>query len=151
MKKFFTVLGIIFLCLLVTGAIGFSMVAYQGAKLDKSSQSYVDQIVPIIIASWSPQELLDRASPELLEVAPRDKVDTMFREFTEKLGALKEYRGSKGDSLINFTASGKVVTAAYMARASFGKGDAEIKISIIQHDKKWQLLEFRVNSDMLIN
>lgn len=150
MKKFLMVLGVIFLCVVLIAVIGFAIAAYNGTKLDKSSKAYVDEAVPAIAASWNAEELIMRASPELLKVMSVDKLDTMFKLFAEKLGALKEYQGSEGDSLVNFSSSGKVITANYIAKAAFEKADAQIRIGIVKHDEKWQLLEFRVNSDALM-
>lgn len=150
MKRLLLVLGVIFLCIIVIGVIGFSIAAYHGTKLDKSSKAYVDEVAPIIISSWNVQELINRASPEFLNVVPRDKLDAMFKMLSDKLGALKSYKGSKGGSFMNLSQSGKVITASYVVKATFEKADAEIKISIIQHNEKWQLLEFRVNSKALM-
>jgi hypothetical protein len=150
MKKLFMTLGVIFLCIIVIGIIGFSIAAYHGTKLDKSSKAYVDKIAPLIISSWNSKELVNRASPELLKAVPQDKWNAMFKMFSKKLEALKEYKGSKGDSFMNFSPVGKVITAIYIAQATFEKGNAEIKISIIQHNEKWQLLGFYVNSPALM-
>lgn len=150
MKKLFIILGVIFLCIIVIGVIVFSIAAYHGTKLDKSSKAYLDEVIPVIVSSWNSQELIYHASPELLKIMPRDKVDGMFKMFSEKLGGLKKYKGSKGDSFVNFSSSGKVITASYVVQAAFEKADAEIKISIIQHNNKWQILEFFVNSEALM-
>lgn len=150
MKKFFIVLGVIFTCLIVLGSVLFAIAAYRGSKLDAESKAYVDRAVPQIVASWDPKELLNRASPELLKVAPAEKVEVMFKMFSEKLGKYKEYKGSKGDSLVNITPQGKVVTAAYMTQATFEEGDATIRIRAIKHGARWQILEFYVDSKVFM-
>lgn len=150
MKKFFVILGFVFLCIIVAGIIGFCIAAYHGTKLDKSSKAYVDEVTPLIISTWNSDELFNRASPELLKVAPREKLDAFFKVFAEKLGPLKEYKDSKGSSFMRITPSGKVVTASYLVEATFTQGDAQIRVSIIQHDEKWQFLEFFVDSDALM-
>ena len=150
MKKLLIVLGIIFVCIIVIGVIGSSIAAYHGTKLDKNSKAYVDEVIPVIVSSWNSQELIYRASPELLKIMPQDKVDGMFKMLSGKLGGLKKYKGSKGSSFVNFSSSGKVITASYVVQAAFEKADAEIKISIIQHNNKWQILEFFVNSATLM-
>jgi hypothetical protein len=146
MKKFFVVLGVIFTCLIILGVIFISIAARTGSKLDAESKAYVDRIVPLIVASWDPKELLNNASPELLKVAPSDKLDSMFKMFAEKLGGYKEYKGSKGDSLVNITPQGKTITAAYITQVAFDKADATVKIRVIKHGEKWQVLEFYVDS-----
>lgn len=150
MKKFFVVLGVIFACLIVLGIIFISIAAYTGSKLDAESKAYVDRMVPQIVASWDSKELLNNASPELLKVAPADKIESMFKMLSGKLGGYKEYKGSKGDSLVNITPQGKVITAAYITQVSFDKADATVRIRVIKHGENWQVLEFYVNSEALM-
>lgn len=150
MKKLLMVLGIIFICIIAIAVIGISIAAYQGTQLDKSSKAYVDEVTPVIISSWDPQEILSRSSPELQEVVSQDKLEAMFKMFSEKLGALKEFKGSEGDSLVRFSSKGKAVTASYIVQAAFEKADAKIKIGLVQHEGNWQFLEFRVNSEALM-
>lgn len=64
MKKFFIVLGSIFLALIVLGAIGIAFVAVRGNALDNESKAYADTAIPKIVSTWSEKALLDRASPE---------------------------------------------------------------------------------------
>ena len=68
MRKALAVVGGIALIamLLIGGFIGYS--AYEGHGLDASSKEYVDKNIPLIISSWSKDELLKRASPQLLQV-----------------------------------------------------------------------------------
>ena len=40
---------------------------------------------------------------------------------------------------------GKVVSAAYKAKAEFEHGTADIDFKVIQHDGEWQVLTFYVN------
>ena len=150
MKKFFTVLGVIFVCLIVLGIILISIAAHSGSKLAAESKAYVDRIVPQILTSWDSKELLNNASPEFLKVAPADKIESMFKMFAEKLGGYKKYRGSKGDSLVNYTPQGKIITAAYITQVAFDKADATVRIRVIKHSENWQVLEFYVNSQALM-
>lgn len=46
MKKFFIVLGSIFLAIIVLGAIGIAFIAVRGNALDKESKAYVDSAIP---------------------------------------------------------------------------------------------------------
>src|SRR4029077_2893218 len=99
MKKFFIVLGAIFLALIVLGGIGIAFVAIRGTALDKESKAYVDAAVPVIVSSWSVQALLDRASPELTQATQPGDVERLFSEM-HSLGKLRNYEGSQGQSLI---------------------------------------------------
>lgn len=150
MKKILMVFGVIFGCLLLVGTIGFFVLNYFGSGLDKESKAYVDEVIPIIVTSWNSKELLDHASPEFLQVAPAGKVESLFRVFSERLGPLKEYKGSNGQANISLTQQGKVTTAAYVAQAVFEKAPATINIQTILHNDTWQIVQFYVNSDVLV-
>ncbi|MBT8763565.1 hypothetical protein KFV02_06420 [Desulfohalobiaceae bacterium Ax17] len=151
MKKILTVLGGIFVVLVIVSIIGFLILNYFGNNLDTESMAYVDENIPKIISAWDSNELINQASPELLQVMSKEKIEYFFKFFSDRLGSLKEYKGSKGKANIFITTGeGKVITAAYLAEALFEKAPSTIQIRIIKHDDKWQILEFRVNSDALI-
>jgi len=64
--------------------------------------------------------LLKRASPQLLNIINEkpDQTDHLFLGFA-KLGAMRSYDGSKGDSNVSYTnKDGKVITASYVADAT---------------------------------
>jgi hypothetical protein len=93
---------------------------------------------------------LKRASPQLLNVINQkpDQVDHLFQGFA-KLGAMRSYDGSKGDSNVSYTnKEGKVTTASYVADATFEKGNAHISVRLIQTSGSWQFLLFNVNSPL---
>lgn len=98
MKKFFTVLGGFFAVLIVVAVVGFFILNHFGTALDEETKSFVDSNLPQIIMDWNPEELTNRASPELMKVAPKEKIEGLFKVFSERLGPLKEYKGSNGQS-----------------------------------------------------
>lgn len=118
--------------------------------MDTSSKEYVDKNIPIIVSSWSKDELLKRASPQLMKIVDDkpDQIDHLFQGFA-KLGVMRSYDGSKGDSNVSYTnRDGKVITAAYFARATFENGSAQISVRLIQTSGSWQFLLFNVNSPL---
>jgi hypothetical protein len=48
------------------------------------------------------------------------------------------------------TQNGKQITAKYRAKALFENGEAEILIQLIEHDGKWQIINFHVNSPIFL-
>ena len=89
MKKFFIVLGSIFLVLIVLVAIGIAFIAIKGTALDKESKGYADLAIPAIVTTWSEKELLDRASPEFKKAVTIDQLDGLFHAFAT-LGRLQK-------------------------------------------------------------
>ena len=144
MKKILMGLGIAFLCIIALLVVLFVFVVSTGTDLDKSSKAYVDQAVPLIVSSWNPQKLISRVHPEFLNQIPKDDITALFNMCSEKLGKLKEYKGSEGQANIDFSPRGKTLTAKYRAQASFEKGDAQITINIMQNNGKWQIVGFFV-------
>src|SRR4051812_643907 len=126
MKKFFIVLGLIFLTIIVLAAIGIAFVAVRGNALDKESKAYADSAIPAIVATWSEKELLNRASPELKQAATADQLDRLFR-WISGLGQLQKCEAAQGQALMSATTqSGKMISAQYTAKATFQEGEATI-------------------------
>jgi hypothetical protein len=140
------IIGAILLGLLVIagGFIGYFV--YVGNGLDKSSKAYVDEAIPAIVTNWSPDELVKRESKAFQKATNDEQLVKLFSAF-RRLGALKEYKGCKGDANMNYTTeSGSVVTATYLGHATFDNGDAEIKVVLVQQDGQWKIQGFRIDS-----
>ena len=151
MKKTIVVLGWTFLALLILVGGFAGYMAYVGPKLDASSKAYVDGQIPAIVSTWSEDELLKRAAPELRRViTSKTQLDRVF-ESLSRLGKLEHYDGAKGEASILFNMKqGKVVTASYVASAKFENGPARISVRLIRHGDQWELLYFNVNSPALM-
>lgn len=150
MKKIFIILGVVFLALILAGGIGLFILNIKGNALDKESKEYTDSAVMAIVKDWNPEELTKRMSPELEKTIKPEDLEKLFGLF-KKLGALKEYKGAKGDANISVTSEhGKIITAHYVANAEFEAGPAEIKINVIKHNDQWQILGFNVNSKVFL-
>ncbi len=150
MKKALAILGGVFLTVLVIGAVAFTIFVVVGKDLDSQSKAYADAVIPAVIANWDIKELDKRASPELLAAVKRSELEGLFVVF-QKLGKLKEYKGSKGQANISLTTqSGKVITANYVGNAEFENGPASVQLVLIRHADQWQILGFRVNSKVLL-
>jgi hypothetical protein len=129
MKKFFIVLGSIFLAIIELGAIGIAFVAVRGNALDKESKAYADSAIPAIVTTWSEKELLDRASPEFKQAVT--------------IGQLQKSEPAQGHAVMSATTqTGKMISAQYSAKATFQKGEAMIKLGLIKHGDQWQILNF---------
>jgi hypothetical protein len=150
MKKILIVSGIVFWVLIFIVAAFFIW----GMYLDTTSKAFVDQNVPVIISTWSEQELLKKASPELKAVVSNEQSDKTWTGFT-KLGALKKYKGSKGSSYQNAAfltgkngKRGYEITAKYVAEADFQNGRAKISIDLIRQSGEWKFYSFYVDSPL---
>jgi hypothetical protein len=150
MKKFFIVLGSIFLVVIVLGGIGIAFVAIRGNALDKESRVYADAAIPATVTTWSEKELLDRASPEFKQAITIDQLDRLFR-WASSLGRLQKCEPAQGQAGISVTSqTGKVISAQYTAKAQFEKGEAIITLGLIKHGQQWQIARFDVQSPALL-
>ena len=150
MKKFFIILGSIFLAIIVLGAIGIAFIAVRGNALDKESKAYANAAIPAIVTTWSEKELLDRASPEFKQAVTTDQLDRLFR-WVSGLGQLQKCEPAQGQALMSATTqTGKMISAQYTAKATFQKGEATIKLGLIKHGNEWELLNFHVDSPALV-
>jgi hypothetical protein len=152
MNKLVTVLGggIVVLAIAVAVYAGYAI--HQAAGLDDSSKQYVEDNVPAVVSTWSKEELLKRGSPELLKVAADHPavVDGLFRKLAG-LGAMKRFGEVKGGASVAYTTDrGKVITANYVAQATFANGDAKISVRLIQSAGQWRILLFKVDSPFLL-
>ncbi len=145
MKKVLMILGGTFISLIVVGAIVYSEFYYYASRLDKKARAYLDEVVPIIVTSWDSRELINRASPEFLQVYPAEKVDLLFDMLSKQVGSLEEYKGSTGQVKFTITSNGGLVIADYIANAVFEKAPAKIKIQMIRRNDEWQIAGFLVN------
>jgi hypothetical protein len=156
MKKVIMALGYIFLVLLVVVIASIALVAIYGRNLDKESQAFVDGAIPAIVSTWDVREVEKRASPEFSDAVDYDDLDELFG-LMQRLGDLKEYKGSAGNA--NLTISfrhGYDITADYDADAEFESGSVEIQMSLILHGGQWQILdltiipeEYRIRNDII--
>lgn len=123
----------------------------KGRALDAESKQYVDAAVPAIVADWDIAQLQKRLSPEFKSVTKDGDLEKLFAIF-QKLGKLKSYEGCRGQSNISVTTQrGKVISAGYVASATFENGPARIQINLIKHDNQWQVLGFRVDSKLFLD
>ena len=153
LKRFLSIIGGLFLVLVLLVAGFFGYAAYQGRGLDASSKAYVEENIPAIISTWSQDELLKRSSPQLLKVINEkpEQLDQLFQKLS-KLGPMLSFGEVKGDSNVSYTTqNGKVTTAAYVATAKFKNAEGRITARLIQSSAgQWQILLFHVDSPLFL-
>jgi hypothetical protein len=146
-KKVIMTLGYIFLAIIVVVIAIVGSIAIIGTQLDKESKAYVDVAIPAIVSTWDVGEIEKRASPEYNNEVDYDELEQDF-ESLQQLGELVEYKGSIGDANISFFHKFRYeITADYTASAEFEEGTTTIRMSLIKHGDRWQILEFTINPD----
>jgi hypothetical protein len=134
--------GIAILLALALGGIGVSTFAHKGNALDAESRAYVDQAVAAIAKNWDKNELIERATPELLGVVKPEQLTQLFVTFS-RLGKMVEYEGATGEAtMLLVLNSGTAISASYIARASFDNGSATFRIGLRKLDGRWLINSF---------
>jgi tetratricopeptide (TPR) repeat protein len=122
---------------------------FGASTLIKEAQSYIDEVVPKIIANWDVKELLRYSSDVLQNEVSIAQIEEQFRTLM-KLGALKQYTGSQGHVLISSpsTDGQTTITGDYTAEAEFEAGHVIIAIKIAKERKRWSIRGFFVEPDL---
>jgi hypothetical protein len=148
MRRFLCILGALILVIIVAAGIGVGVLIYKGNALDAESKAFVDSSVSAIAASWSKEQLLDRATPELRTSVKPEELKTLF-DAVLQLGPLVEYQGATGEANMSYMAgSGSSVSASYVARAKFKNGAATIRITLLKRDGRWMISGFHVDTSL---
>jgi hypothetical protein len=152
MRKFLYGVGAVIALLVVGGGVGLFVLARNGAALDAESKAYVDDSVVTITAHWSADELLRRSTPNFRQITSLDDLQGLFDAARTALGPLVDYGGSKGDSMVSaIVGSGTTISAKYVARAKFQKGDADLQLTLLKIDGGWKIEGFHINSNALMS
>jgi hypothetical protein len=150
MRKFFMGLGVLTTMLVVAGGIGFYFLASKGQALDRMSKAYVDDTVVAIAANWDANELLKRAGPRLRATARPDEIRGLFDVARGALGPMLDYGGSRGEAILSVANSQPMVSAKYVAKGHFQKGDAELQIVLSKQGDTWLIEGFHISSSALM-
>ena len=151
MKKLFTILGIIFAAFIAIIVLAAAIFIPRALKLDHEATAYIQDAVPKIVTNWNSQELVDRATPELIAAAKKnDDLDRLFVMFRQ-LGSFKQLDKPEGMVVSSaYTGEGTVTLGNYIAQADFEKGKATIKIQLRRVNDTWKINGFRINSDVFL-
>lgn len=145
MRKFLYVFGAVSLAVVVLLAACIGWLAYRAGGLDEESKAFVDAAVPAIAASWNKRELMNRATPELLQAAKPEQFDALFSALAQ-FGPLVQYEGAKGNAVVGYMAgSGSSTSANYVASARCKNGTAQFKLTLHKQDGRWLIHNFHVD------
>lgn len=115
-----------------------------GRTLDEESRAFVNETMRAIFVDWKEEELIIRASPELLQSGTRRELSNMFQTLS-RLGAVQEQGVATGEAAIGvFWGAANVVTAAYSVRTKFAHGTAIFRIALVKREGRWLIHNFQV-------
>jgi hypothetical protein len=146
MKKLLVVLGAIFATIIVIVAIlGIIMIPHW-LRLNKDAKVYLTDNLPIIVDHWNPQNLFDRATPQLMANAKPEEVNKLYVT-CRQLGSLKHLDtpelGNIGSQA--FTKDGTYTYGNYTIYADFQNGSASVSIQLLRVGTGWKINQFHIN------
>jgi len=154
---FWTLVAVAVILIGVATAVGVTFAIHLGPE----SKAFVDETVPKIVKSWDVQDLVDLASPDLLEAISRHEIDKVFEASAKRLGRLKTYTGSWQETadIKLFDPRQSHATFLYMTEAVFERGGATIGIQVkkrygiralLGRDTDWRVTGFTVRPRTVI-
>ncbi len=144
-----TIVGAVIVVLVIGAMATMFMLNRMAPKVQEDAQAWVDTNVPEIVKTWNSEELIKRASTGLLKAAPPEQFSALFKTMAEKLGPMKEYKGSRGETTLTTSLTGIKRTGRFEPEAVFAKAPAVMLCRIVWQDGTWKIDEFRVKSDVL--
>ncbi|MEJ2033221.1 MAG: hypothetical protein P8Y63_09320 [Deltaproteobacteria bacterium] len=148
MRKSTTLLGIVSLALFLVAGAAVLAIAARNSTLDGEGRQFVAAAIPAIFTHWDERELISRASPELQHAVNDWELDRLFSGMSRKLGGLQSCERVDGNTSISMETGGIVISGEYVAKTEFAAGSADIRLSLIRKSGNWQILSFRLNSDL---
>jgi hypothetical protein len=112
-------------------------------RLAEEATAFVDEAVPAIAGEWRRDELIARASPELMAIVTDADVNELMFAGMVKLGPMKAYKGSSC-MIVRFEMSteGESAIADCTASAEFEMGPATFQVGLKEAGAKWGLAKF---------
>jgi hypothetical protein len=151
MKKLLIVLGSIFAAIIVIVAILAIIFIPYWIRLNKDAKNYLTNNLPIIVAHWNPQDVIDRATPEFITATKHQDVDKLYVMFRQ-LGSLKHLDtpelGNIGSQA--FTNDGTYTYGNYTIHADFENGSANISIQLLRMGAQWKINKFHIDSSAFL-
>ncbi len=130
---------------------GFGFYSMHKQSNDYTSQQYSEAVLKKIATSWSPNELIMRAHPDMIERNTEEGIIHFSEVFKSQLGSLKKLEDCDGYATeVHATDKPTRVTASYHCPAYFAKGKGVINIGLLQNTKhEWNIYSFSVESPLL--
>jgi hypothetical protein len=143
MQKF-KALRIVLMGTVLVIAGGLWLITRDQLALSRDSTVFVKDSVAAIGSHWDTAELLQRATPHFRETNKEADLRAAFAAASASLGPLVEYRavGGKANYLEMF--GNKPLTADYIVRATFAKGEADIVIVAVRTGSTWRIDGFTI-------
>jgi hypothetical protein len=125
---------------------GLWLITRDHLSVDRESSAFVTASVAAIGSHWDTAELLQRATPHFREANNEADLRAAFAAADASLGPLVEYRAVGGKANFLSTFGDRPLTADYIVRAAFAKGEADIVIQAVRTGSTWRIDNFSIGA-----
>ena len=119
--------------------------SWKQAWRQSESFSYINDVIPRIIANWSVEEFLRRCTIKFMGSAQRGSLEQSFDNFLKRFGKLTDYRGVKYYDLDDSTQSKKANRWNFVVEAEFERGVATITGQVLLKGNKFLIDNFYIS------
>lgn len=140
-------LGAVFLVCGAGGVlVGTKLYSGYNSASDEST-AFADKELPLILKHWDSQELYSKGTPELRAAATATSLDSLFGYYRKHLGELEGVEPSSMETVFASSLNRRSkVTAKVVARASFHRDNAVVKMFLVKEDSTWKINAFSINA-----
>lgn len=140
MKRILSVIGGLFLVLLVAvgGMIGYAV--FEGSKLDAESKAYVEATLPEFLSNPTGDRLASFMAPQDRANLRATDMMSLLSYISRQLGSFQSYDDLKGDSFQFVSPNGKSITAKYLVHCYFDKASVTATVSLRKVGDVWSLV-----------
>jgi hypothetical protein len=144
MHRLLCILAAAFFIVLFSAGAFVGYVIHRGNNLNAESKAYVEQAVVDIGQNWDRQELIKRASPDLIANLSPQQIAQLFDPLAARFGKLTRYDGQTGFATITMGAGSKII-AHYDVAATFENGPVGFRIDLVKINDRWMIESFYVH------
>ncbi len=151
MNKVFKILGIIFLLIIILFAGVAAYTYMKSSEYSKTAIPYINEKIPEL-STWESSVAKKYLAPEILAKTQDADLERLMRWFS-KLGSLKSIEEPQFINVSSITtiSSGQQTIVTYTILAHYEKGDATITMRLLEVEGGFQIYQFHLNSNALIN
>jgi hypothetical protein len=150
LRQFFILLALWFVTIVtvIVGSILYDF--YQGSEYSETAVPYIEQIIPII-SKWDSAAIRELMVPEVSAAISDDKFAQTMTMFS-KLGALQSMEEPEFQEVDTGgkTVIGMQTIVEYEVDAKYENGDALLNIKLLDRNGSFELYQFNLSSEVLL-
>ena len=147
MKTLLSILGGVFLTVIVVAGVMIGFALYKGQQLNAESEAYVEATLPRVFSTPTLDNFVSfMAEQDKKQINPKGAAD-FFTMVVVNLGKFESCDAPTGGANASYTPAGANITAQYVTHCRFSKMSVTAKVGVRKLDGVWTLVNVHVDSD----